>query len=256
MLEITKAASTNNYTIPAVSITTAHTGASSTSNALGMRTMQERTLADAMKRIGVVERSGRGVDKIYRGMLRFGRPEPDYSRTDNHSVILELATAAADEVFLRLVVEQEGQQGGKPLPIDSLIALAALREQKRLSAEELALHIQRDLAQARRTLERLVEAGLIEAHGQTRNRSYTLSAELYRAKGEKVAYTRQVGFSSVQHPEMVLNYVSQHGRIQRAEVMELCRLDRGQAYRLLTKLVQNGLLVRHGATSNSYYVKT
>ncbi|MDY0207416.1 MAG: ATP-binding protein [Pseudomonas sp.] len=217
---------------------------------------RNRTLADAMKRIGVVERSGRGVDKIYRGMLRFGRPEPDYSRTDNHSVILELATAAADEVFLRLVVEQEGQQGGKPLPIDSLIALAALREQKRLSAEELALHIQRDLAQARRTLERLVEAGLVEAHGQTRNRSYTLSAELYRAKGEKVAYTRQVGFSSVQHPEMVLNYVSQHGRIQRAEVMELCRLDRGQAYRLLTKLVQNGLLVRHGATSNSYYVKT
>ena len=216
---------------------------------------RNRTLADAMKRIGVVERSGRGVDKIYRGMLRFGRPEPDYSRTDNHSVILELATAAADEIFLRLVVEQEGQQGGKPLPIDSLIALAALREQKRLSAEELALHIQRDLAQARRTLEHLVEAGLVEAHGRTRNRSYTLSAELYRAKGEKAAYTRQVGFSSVQHPEMVLNYVSQHGRIQRSEVMELCRLDRGQAYRLLTKLVQNGLLVRHGTTKNSYYEK-
>lgn len=36
---------TNNYTIPAVSITTAHTGASSTSNALGMRTMQERAFA-------------------------------------------------------------------------------------------------------------------------------------------------------------------------------------------------------------------
>ena len=32
----------NNYTIPAVSISTAHTGASSKSNALGMRAMQER----------------------------------------------------------------------------------------------------------------------------------------------------------------------------------------------------------------------
>ena len=32
-------------------------------------------LADAMKRIGVVERSGRGVDKIFRGMLaRTTRP--------------------------------------------------------------------------------------------------------------------------------------------------------------------------------------
>ena len=214
---------------------------------------RNRTLADAMKRIGVVERSGRGVDKIYRGMLRFGRPEPDYSRTDNHSVILELATAAADEVFLRLVVEQEGQQGGKPLPIESLIALAALREQKRLLAEELALHIQRDLAQARRTLERLVEAGLIEAHGQTRNRSYTLSAELYRAKGEKVAYTRQVGFSSVQHPEMVLNYVSQHGRIQRAEVMELCHLTQDQAKRLLKTLKDEDRLVQHGERRGTYY---
>lgn len=45
---------------------------------------RNRTLADAMKRIGVVERSGRGVDTIFRGMLKFGRPAPDYSRTDAH----------------------------------------------------------------------------------------------------------------------------------------------------------------------------
>lgn len=36
---------TNNYTIPSVSISTAHTGASSKSNELGMRTMQERAYA-------------------------------------------------------------------------------------------------------------------------------------------------------------------------------------------------------------------
>jgi len=36
---------TNNYTIPAVSISTAHTGVSSKSNALGMRAMQERAYA-------------------------------------------------------------------------------------------------------------------------------------------------------------------------------------------------------------------
>ena len=40
---------------------------------------RNRTLADAMKRVGVVERSGRGVDKIFRGLLKFGRPAPDYS---------------------------------------------------------------------------------------------------------------------------------------------------------------------------------
>ena len=36
---------TNTYTVPSVSITTAHTGASAKANALGMRAMQERAYA-------------------------------------------------------------------------------------------------------------------------------------------------------------------------------------------------------------------
>lgn len=214
---------------------------------------RNRTLADVMKRIGMVERSGRGVDKIYRGMLRFGRPEPDYGRTDANSVVLQLATVDADETFLKLVVEQEGRQGGAPLPIDSLIALAALREHKRLGADELARRIQRDLAQAKRTLERLVEAGLVEAHGNTRSRSYTLSAGMYRAKGDKLAYTRQVGFTHVQHPEMVMNYVRQHGRIQRNDVMELCHLNQWQATRLLSRLKKDRRLQQQGERRWAFY---
>lgn len=214
---------------------------------------RNRALADAMKRIGVVERSGRGVDKIYRGMLRFGRPEPDYSRTDDNSVILRLATVAADEVFLQWLVEQEGRQSGTPLPIDSLIALAALREHKRLNAEELALHIQRDSTRARRTLEQLLEAGLVEAHGNTRSRSYTLSVDMYHAKGDKLAYTRQVGFSQLQQPEMVLNYVRQHGRIQRSEVMALCHLSENQAKALLQRLKNDGRLAQHGVRRWTFY---
>jgi ATP-dependent DNA helicase RecG len=208
-------------------------------------------LADAMKRIGIVERSGRGVDKIYRGMLRLGRPDPDYSRTDNTSVVLQLATTAADELFLRLVVEQENQHGS--MPIDSLIALAALREQKRLGADDLARHIHRDPVQSRRTLERLVEAGLVEAHGNTRNRSYTLSASVYRAQGERVAYTRQAGFSRLQHEQMVLAHVGHHGRIQRSEAVELCHLTPSQARRLQTRLTAEGKLVQHGAKRGSFY---
>lgn len=209
-------------------------------------------LADAMKRIGIVERSGRGVDKIYRGMLRFGRPEPDYSRTDANNVVLQLSTVAADEVFLQLVVEQENKQGGTPLPIDSLIVLGALREHKRLGADELARHIHRDAARAKRTLELLVEAGLVEAHGNTR-RSYTLSANLYRAKGDKLAYTRQAGFSRLQHEQMVLGHVRHHERIQRSEVVELCHLTVNQAGKLLKRLSDEGRLVKHSERRWAYY---
>lgn len=210
-------------------------------------------LADAMKRIGIVERSGRGVDKIYRGMLRFGRPEPDYSRTDSNSVILQLATVDADEVFLQLIVGQENRQNGTAMPIDSLIALAVLREQKRLGIDELAQHIHRDSTQARRTLESLVEAALVQPHGNTRSRSYTLSAEVYQARGQQVAYTRQAGFSSLQNEQMVLSHVRHHGQIRRSEVIDLCHLTEDQAAKLLKRLKDDGRLVKSGERRWAFY---
>lgn len=209
-------------------------------------------LADAMKRIGVVERSGRGVDKIFRGMLKFGRPAPDYSYTTAQSVVLRLPTAEADLDFRRLVVEHERATNAE-LPIDSLIALAALRASKRVTADELAVQIQRDTASAKRTLEALTEAGLVEAHGATRGRSYTLSASLYQAAGDKAAYTRQAGFAPIQHEQMVLNYVQQHGQIKRAEVMELCRISTDQAAKLLKKLKDKGAIVQSGKNRGASY---
>jgi len=215
---------------------------------------RNRALADAMKRIGVVERSGRGVDTIYRGMLKFGRPAPDYGRTDSHNVVLSLPTVPADVAFRRMVVDAERNRNAE-LPIDSLIALAALREFKRLSADALATHIQRDAASAKRTLEALTEAGLVEAHGNTRGRSYTLSAAVYTVVSDKAAYTRQVGFGPIQHEQMVLSYIRQHGQIKRAEVMALCRLTEGQAKRLLQRMLAAGQIVMRGQGKTTVYME-
>ena len=215
---------------------------------------RNRALADAMKRIGVVERSGRGVDTIYRGLLKFGRPAPDYGRTDAQNVVLQLPTVPADVAFRRMVVDIERQRGAE-LPIDSLIALGGLRELKRLSAEALAQHIQRDVASAKRTLEALTEAGLVDAHGNTRGRSYTLSASVYSVVSDKAAYTRQVGFGPIQQEQMVLSYIRQHGQIKRAEVMDLCRLTEGQAKVLLRRLVVSKKIELRGAGRASAYVE-
>lgn len=213
---------------------------------------RNRALADAMKRIGVVERSGRGVDTIYRGMLKFGRAAPDYSHTDSQNVVVRLSTAPADLAFRRMVVEEENRRQAQ-LPIDSLIALGALRELRRLSAEELAERIQRDVVAAKHTLESLIEAGFVEAHGATRSRTYILSAAVYDSVDDKAAYTRQVGFTPIQHEQMVMNYLRQHGRIKRAETMELCRLSEGQSKELLKRMTRAGLIALEGAGRTAHY---
>ncbi len=210
-------------------------------------------LADAFKRVGLVERTGRGVDLIFRGLLRFGRPSPDYSRSTAQSVVLRLPTGAADLEFLRLVLDEEHKLNGS-MPIDALIALGSLRDHRRLTRHELAAAIQKTDAVALAALETLVERGLVAAHGQGRGRTYTLAAQVYARKGQRAEYTRQAGFDRLQQEQMVRAYVREHGEIHRQDVVELCRVGVDQAKRLLARLVAVGVLARDGKGKGTRYV--
>jgi ATP-dependent DNA helicase RecG len=209
-------------------------------------------LADAVKRIGLAERTGRGVDLIYQGLLRYGRPEPDYSRSDLTTVVIRLSSAGADVGFLRMILEAE-ERSGMVMPLDALIVLARLRRERRLGVNELADSIQKDESAARAVLERLTEAGLVEAHGVKKGRTYTLSAKVYRSMGQEAGYIRQAGFDLIQQEQMVMQYVRTNGRIKRQEAIDLCHLGPFQATRLLDKLVKSGQLERHGNKRGAFY---
>jgi ATP-dependent DNA helicase RecG len=74
-------------------------------------------LADIVKRIGLAERTGRGIDRIFEGMLRYGRPAPDYSMSDIYSVVLLMSRADADTAFLEMILAYEARTGVQ-MPID------------------------------------------------------------------------------------------------------------------------------------------
>lgn len=208
-------------------------------------------LADIIKRIGLAERTGRGIDRIYEGMLRYGRPEPDFSASNSHMVILFMANTDADRDFLKMVVEQEDKLGD--MPIDSLIILSRLREERRLGTTDLMGSVQKSETQVRAALEKLVEMGFLEPHGSGRGRTYTLSAAMYRKSGKKSEYIRQAGFDAIQQEQMVLNYIDKHGSIKRAEVMDLCHITRDQAYKLLFRLRKRGSITKTGTKKGSVY---
>ncbi len=210
-------------------------------------------LADAMKRIGLAERTGRGIDRIYEGMLRYGRPAPDYSMSNEYTVSLFLSNAAPDLDFLKMIIEQDEKLGS--MPIDSLIILSRLRDERRLTTKNLAPYVQKPENSVRATLEKLVETGFLDPHGTGRGRTYTLSASLYRQTGKKSEYIRQAGFASIQQEQMVISYVEKHGSIKRADVMDLCHLNGPQSYRLLKKLTDNGILRKEGKRKYAVYTR-
>lgn len=209
-------------------------------------------LADIVKRIGLAERTGRGIDRIYEGMLRYGRPAPDYEMSDATTVVLLLPKSDADTGFLEMILRHE-EQTGTAMPIDSLIVLSRLKQERRLTTSDLAIDTQKSEQATRVTLEKLVEAGLIEAHSTGRGRSYTLSAKMYRHTGQKAAYIRQAGFDPIQQEQMVLAYIEKHGAIKRAEVMDLCRISGPQAYHLLKRLEKQGKIKQTGKMRHAVY---
>jgi ATP-dependent DNA helicase RecG len=82
-----------------------------------------------------------------------------------------------------------------------------------------------------------------------------LSAKVYRSTGQKAAYIRQAGFELIQQEQMVLNYIDKHGSIKRAEVMDLCRITKDQAYKLLSRLKDTGKIEQTGKRKGTVYIR-
>jgi ATP-dependent DNA helicase RecG len=199
-------------------------------------------LADAFKRAGIVERTARGIDTIFHEQLRNGRPAPSYGRSNESGVVLVLPGGKANLAFARLVAEES--QAARPLSLDELLLLNHLWLERRLSTEQAASLIQKPESEARTRLQRMVEAGLVEARGERKGRTWHLSAVAYRRLGETAAYVRQRGFEPLQQEQMVQKYVEKHGSISRTEAAALCQLSLPQAYRMLQRLERQGLLAR------------
>ncbi len=212
-------------------------------------------LADIFKRVGLTERTGRGVDLIYQGMLRYGRPAPDYSLSSREAVRVTLAGGEADLGLLRIILEEEKRMNTSTLPVDTLLALNLLRRERRIDTSMLALAIQRDQGAARTVLEKLVETGLIEARGIKKGRMYVLSPQMYRILGQPEGYIRQAGFDDIQQEQMILQYIDVTGKITRNEAADLCKINEDQAFRLLRKLTKQAKIRREGEGRATVYMK-
>jgi ATP-dependent DNA helicase RecG len=208
-------------------------------------------LADAFKRVGLVERTGRGIDTIYEGQLRYGRPAPDYSRSGEGSVQVVLFGGDANLAVARLIIDRD--QPGRRVSVEEMLVLNVIERERMISASRAGEVMQRAESTARAVLERLVEAGLLEARVERRERVYHFSAATYRAMGAPAAHVRLRGIEPIQHERMILEFVETHGRITRSQAADLCQLGGREARGVLEKLVRKGELVVRGEKRGSYY---
>ena len=134
-------------------------------------------LADAMKRIGLAEKTGRGIDRIFEGSIVYGRPWPDYSESTSRNIKLFIQRAKADLPFAKFVADEQNRQG-RSLSIYTLMILSVLYNEKRSTIDRIVEMTNLSENKVRSAMEIMVESGLAEASGRGKNRSYILGKKI------------------------------------------------------------------------------
>lgn len=210
-------------------------------------------LADALKRIGLAEKTGRGIDRIFEGSIVFGRPLPDYSETTSTYVKLFIQRAEPDLAFTKMISNEENRLG-RSLPINSLLILSALQSQRRLTIAEISKVTNIGEIRAKAVVEKLVEAGLVDASGNNKARFYILSSKVYKEQDNIVGYVRQTGIDVVKYEAWIMELIQQQGgRVTRDNVVELLNVTPSQAYRLLKKMSDKGRIKLVGNGRAAHY---
>lgn len=211
-------------------------------------------LADVMKRIGLAERTGRGIDRIFEGSLLYGKPLPDYSESTDTHVKLFIPRGLPDKEFSKMISDEQNRLG-RALPVNSLLILNELKRNSRCTITELSEMVYSSEAKVKIAIEKLVESGMVEAVGAGKNRSYMLSANVYCRNKTTAEYVRQKGIDEIRYPEMIIEFASKNdGRITRTDTIDLLKISKDSAYRLLKKMVSQGKMKLEGSGRAAYYV--
>ncbi|MDE1999971.1 MAG: hypothetical protein KGI52_13725, partial [Burkholderiales bacterium] len=219
---------------------------------------RNRTLANALVKLRLVESSGVGRRRIFRSALVFGKRRPQY-QTDGFSVTLRLFNRATHDAVAQVVARLDA--AGAEVSLDHLLVLDALMGQPFIDSAEVAQVLQLPRDEARLVLEAmcLPPLNLLERKGHTPAATFHLAKGVATVLKGKVAYTRTRGLNPVRYAEMVREYLRDHQRIENARLRELLGLGdspsaKVEASRLLTKWSQEeGFLTKHIEKGKPFY---
>jgi ATP-dependent DNA helicase RecG len=220
---------------------------------------RNRTLANALVKLRLVESSGIGRRRIFRSALVYGKRRPEYS-TDGFSVTLRIFNQGAHEALARLIARLDAH--GADVGLDQLLVLDALRGQDFIDTAQAADVLQLTRDDARRVLEGMCQQplNLIERKGHTAAATFHLSKGIARELKGKAAYTKSRGLDPVRYAEMVREYLKDHHQVRNAELRELLGLGNSasaqvEASRYLKKWSQpDGFLEKIGDGGNTHYI--
>ncbi len=206
-------------------------------------TPRNRLLADVLAKTGIVERSGQGVDKIYKNTLSEGKDEPDYSHSDPFRVELHLSAVIKDKAFaIFLESEQRDLPEEERLSVFEVMALNQIRMEKSEDVEKSII-------------KGLLERGLIEKRGKTSGTYYILSKSYYECCGKEGEYSKNETWTADQAFPMIMAHFSTFKTAKMKDFVSILdsHMSRKQVRNTINLLVEKKILSKEGVGSGTVY---
>ena len=219
---------------------------------------RNRTLAEALEKLRLVERAGIGRRRIFLPALSYGKRPPVYE-TDGTRVTLRVFDGSFDARMAALVAKWK--QEGIEVDLDGLLVLSYLREHAFVDSARAAQVLQLSRDEARSVLDQLTQppTALLERRGRTKAASFHLAKPVASALLGKAAYSEAKGISPLRYAEMVKVFLQDHGSITPKQCRELLHLGESQTARVeISRLLRkwsgpDGFLRREGKPPKVVY---
>lgn len=203
---------------------------------------RNRLLARAFRHLGLIEELGTGIARMYRSMLRVGKPPPRFEEAAN-SVRVSVVGGPAGQAFARYValLDESDRED-----VEVLLVLQHLCARSSADASDVGPLLQRAPAETMRVLERMAGAPqpLIESVSPVARGlriRYRLSKAASTGLGSAVQHRRHTGH---QIEAAVVAHVREHGRITNRVVRNMFGVGTPRASVILRSLVASEVLQR------------
>lgn len=197
---------------------------------------RNKLIAETLQSLRYVQRTGQGVDIIYKEMVTMGKPYPVY-RVFNDAVQLTIGNVMEDPEFVKFVVNEQDSKK-ITFSLAQLMVLRYIAENRKIKLTEAQRVAQITADEAKKCCSDLMNFGLIEPAGK----EYMLTARVYDAIKSDVDYTRDRVVQYIKAKEMIIEYIKIHGFITRMTVQELCGFSNQQARRTIEKMKAENII--------------
>ncbi len=208
-------------------------------------------LADVFEHVGLVNRAGMGVDRMYEELLQLGKGLPRYD-ADEASVVLTIPTRS-HLAFARFVADEI--VAGRRLSLDDLILLRGATDRGELHRWVAARFLQTNEETAAARLADLRERGLLTVRGRGRSAVYALALGLSDELRGADATDVDLAFDDTAARDRVRSLLAERGSLTNTDVRKLTGCERAAVVRMMAALREEGAAVLEGRGRGARWVR-